>query len=507
MSASSLAAWLREGRRFTEREALQIAFDACSELANRARCGGGAGHLPVGLETVHWDPAKRRASLPGAEAGPVCAGFHEDARALGLALVQLLGGDAKAPEKLAVSPAFRFVLDGMLRAPPRWTPAGLKSDLAGAMAGVLPGRVFWKSRRAHASLVVLVSTIVLSWSLYRSWTGPNRVLRFEGPVRSLAFSPDGSRLAVAAGASVWCVDTRTWERDRADLPTDGSSRHHGDRAFAFSPDSKRLVVGQQGGGDGRLGGALFEWDLEAKTLKLLREVLGAPASAAYSPDGTKLAFCSRVPSPDGRLDPGELLILDPKLGHTTLVLNQSTDACSWVGWGPGGRVLYRAHKRRIGYDGGSYLAEASEFGSSPRTLYAEGPHALDRAALSPDGALFAVAEPGREVYRLLDRNGREARKLNAEAYDLDYSYRAFTPGAFSSDGRLYAAPFTKGVAMASRRVRVWDAKTWELLKEKVVRGGGLRNPMIQELAMSRRWLVAAFGNDFETELHLWDIAK
>jgi hypothetical protein len=75
-----------------------------------------------------------------------------------------------------------------------------------------------------------------------------------GPVRSLAFSPDGTSLAVVAanGApSVWRMDT---ERGRAAYEATGS--HYDAGPPAFSADGRALAFA---GGDG----ALWRWDLEA----------------------------------------------------------------------------------------------------------------------------------------------------------------------------------------------------------------------------------------------------
>jgi WD40 repeat protein len=105
-----------------------------------------------------------------------------------------------------------------------------------------------------------------------------------GGVKALAFSPDGRRLAVAAGTTITLREAGTGKV----LVTMEGYSHEAD-SLAFSPDGRRLA---SGGGEGELGrgGGVKLWDT-ATGLEVLS--LGGPSEAisavAFSPDGRRLA--------------------------------------------------------------------------------------------------------------------------------------------------------------------------------------------------------------------------
>ncbi|MBI4346129.1 MAG: WD40 repeat domain-containing protein [Elusimicrobia bacterium] len=140
---------------------------------------------------------------------------------------------------------------------------------------------------------------------------------------------------------------------------------------------------------------------------------------------------------------------------------------------------------------------------SRRSEPKKAPHwpSIQRPVSSPDGALRAVLSSGREVVRIEDRQGRSQTALNLDLHDLNYTYLGFTPGGFSPDGRLFAAPYTIGVP-ARRHVRLWETSGWKLLRQHRLRSRAI-NPVVREIKLSRRWLAVSFGNDHTTEIHLW----
>ena len=103
-------------------------------------------------------------------------------------------------------------------------------------------------------------------------------------VRALAFTPDGHRLAVAAGSTITLRDVKTC---KVHVTMEGYS--HEASSLAFSPKGRRLA---SGGGEGQLGrgGGVKLWDtttgLEVLTLGGASDVISL---VAFSQDGTRLA--------------------------------------------------------------------------------------------------------------------------------------------------------------------------------------------------------------------------
>jgi WD40 repeat protein len=115
-----------------------------------------------------------------------------------------------------------------------------------------------------------------------------------GEVRSVAFSPDGTK--IASGVSddpgpgpkirIWCIDdchVRIW--DAATAQCTATLRGHSDKVYsvAFSPDGAKIASGS-------IDGTVRIWDAStAQCTATLQEHSDSVYSVAFSPDGTKIA--------------------------------------------------------------------------------------------------------------------------------------------------------------------------------------------------------------------------
>jgi WD40 repeat protein len=97
------------------------------------------------------------------------------------------------------------------------------------------------------------------------------------PVTSVTYSPDGTMVAAAAGASV-----RLWNFPAGTVRSTLDSEVSEIAAIAFSPDGSRLVYG--GTGD-----AAWIWDLASGNQPLFAGHNGPVTAVAYSPDGRLIA--------------------------------------------------------------------------------------------------------------------------------------------------------------------------------------------------------------------------
>jgi WD40 repeat protein len=250
-------------------------------------------------------------------------------------------------------------------------------------------------------------------------------------VESLAFSPDGSRIAVISGAGalkVW--DSRTG--------SDGTSFHAAVHrtCVAFHPDGHRLAVGHKDGtvevwewqtgrrvysfGTGSVpvtalafgksppllataSGAphnehaeITVWDpVDGRPLRRLPGHPGQVNSIAISADGSKVATAGGTwagalpPGPDGASRPGEVRLWNTATGETTATLAANTVALS-VAFSPRGDRLAAGHADQV------VRVWKVESGTEEAVLSGHG-GAVHGVAFSPDGDRLASACDDRTV--------------------------------------------------------------------------------------------------------------
>jgi WD40 repeat protein len=149
-------------------------------------------------------------------------------------------------------------------------------------------------------------------------------------VRTLAFSPDGHRLASGSfdtTVKVWDVSPEQELRMQAGLPPSVQTSSGFDgrvRAVAFSPDGERLAAG---GMDRRVR----IWDTNTwKELLILRDPTSAIVGMAFSLDGRRLATGG---------DDSTIKLWDLATGQIQRILHGHTNWVTAVAFSPDGKYL------------------------------------------------------------------------------------------------------------------------------------------------------------------------
>ncbi len=286
------------------------------------------------------------------------------------------------------------------------------------------------------------------------------IFELASPPISVAFSPDGTRLAVGAPAGVRVLDSISGQ-DLLTIPA-------GTGAFVFSPDWARLVTISEGT-EARV------WD--ARTGQVLLTLSGHTqrlADAAFSPDGKHLATASfdqtarvwditpdhevmTLPhsdravafSPDGAQlasggTDGSVHLWSAATGEELRALSGHSDSV----WG----VAFSQDGRRLATASADTMAKVWDVATGMAQLDLLGHTGLVRdIAYSPDGSRIATASFDQTAKTWDAATGQELLSLAGHA-------GLVTGVAFSPDGRRLA---TSGSQDAS--VVIWDAVTGQSL--------------------------------------------
>jgi WD40 repeat protein/serine/threonine protein kinase len=348
------------------------------------------------------------------------------------------------------------------------------------------------------------------------------LLALKGHINTLclAFSPDSKRLAGANDKTVKIWDAETG-RELCSLP--GHTKVV--RSVAFSPDGKRLASASE-------DKTVLVWDAQTgKELLAFKGHTRAVSSVAYSPDGKRLASADD-PGPHG---PGQVKVWDAQTGQELLALKGHIQGVTSVAFSPDGKRLASAS-----WDGTVKVWDA-QTGQTPLTFQGSAASAVAGVAISPDGKRLAWggssrpdsgpgalevwdAQTGRKIFAL---EGHTA-KVTAVAYSPDGTRLAsasedktvrvwdaqtgkalvafkghkgtVSSVAYSPDGkRLVSGSHiwddTKKPYVAGE-VKVWDAQSGEeLLSLKGLTSG------VNSVAFS------ADGKRLVSGSHIWDDTK
>jgi WD40 repeat protein/predicted Ser/Thr protein kinase len=269
-------------------------------------------------------------------------------------------------------------------------------------------------------------------SVLQAKTGRSvHVLPAPSEVQSVAFSPDGERVAVATYYSpVIVFEARTAQKVLMLPDLDGNAW-----GVAFSPDGKRLATACY-------DGMVKIWSaVDASKVATLQGHRAAVDSVAFSPDGQRLASTSE----DGtirfwRAATGEAI--GTLKGHTSRV----------------GNLVFSADGTRLataGHDGGVRVWDVNDFAiANQEVLTLSGPlSGVAGIAFSPDGKWLAGASAPGTVWIWSSATGELRCALQGS--------KEFVSGlAFSPDGRRIAL-------LGQETIRSWNIeKKAELVEIK-----------------------------------------
>jgi WD40 repeat protein/tetratricopeptide (TPR) repeat protein/tRNA A-37 threonylcarbamoyl transferase component Bud32 len=257
-------------------------------------------------------------------------------------------------------------------------------------------------------------------------------LRTTWPVKGVTFSPDGQRLASVGEPSgtvkVWNVQRGTELLALRGGIVDGFSPF-----VAYSPDGQQLATG------GSFGGTVYLRDAQSGAVRLsLRGTPGVVFRVAYSPDGRRLA--SSVFRTGGTSDGDyKVNVWDAQSGVKLLTLSGHDRAVSSLAFNSDGRRL------ATGSADGTVKAWDAQSGAELLALTGLSGE-VNSVTYSPDGRLLATAAGADGAVKLWDPNS------GADLLTFKGHTGTVLSVAFSPDGQRLV---TGGL---DATVKVWDVR-------------------------------------------------
>jgi WD40 repeat protein/tRNA A-37 threonylcarbamoyl transferase component Bud32 len=304
------------------------------------------------------------------------------------------------------------------------------------------------------------------------------------PVRCVAFSPDGKRLASAGGNFGQAGEVKVW-----DVATGRELfclRGHKDlvSCVVFSPNGRRLASAN-GGVFSR--GEIKIWDTtDGRELDCLPAHATPVWGLAFSPDGLQLASFGRGVGPTGSVLPGEVKLWDAADGRQLLCLpgNEAAampTASLAVAFSPAAA----GPRRRLAFADGHQVRVCDPATGKELFRLGQHPGLVNSVAYSLDGRRLASGSNDGEVKVWDAHTGKETVAFHHADGVLGL--------AFSPDGRRLVA------AAGNNLVKVWDVTTQ---KEALVLRG--HKDAVASVAFSPDgWRLASGCGDGTVKL--WDV--